>query len=99
MNFAFPALLVFILALPGIIFRYNYRKGTWTTPIYREQVTEEIAWSLTWTASLHFSWIFLCNNLGYEVDIMSVLTLLLPVKDESTDKAISLVANSAEYIF
>ncbi|MDB4885776.1 MAG: hypothetical protein JWN79_1214, partial [Gemmatimonadetes bacterium] len=29
MNLAFPALLIFILVLPGVIYRYSYARGPW----------------------------------------------------------------------
>ena len=49
MSFAFPALLAFLLVLPGIILRYSYARGPWgwASPTSLRRVSEELAYGVT----------------------------------------------------
>jgi hypothetical protein len=57
MNFALPALLVFLISLPGLILRYTYAKGIFILerrrPVTFRATTEEIALSIPFAALLH----------------------------------------------
>lgn len=77
MNVALPALLVFILALPGIILRYTYRTGTWKIGIYPRPLPEEIAYSLSFAAALHGIWIQVASLAGYRIVFSDMLILLI----------------------
>lgn len=77
MNIAFPALLVFLLALPGIILRYSYREWGWRFPVYRLPIGEEVAKSLFSAAVLNAVWSALAPRFGYRVVFKDVLILLV----------------------
>ena len=76
MNIAFPALFVFILALPGIILRSSYREWAWKIPVYQLPLAENIVWSAFSAALLHAVWCGLAELLGYRVNFADVLILL-----------------------
>lgn len=76
MNIAFPALFVFLLALPGIILRYAYREWAWKIPVYRLPLGEEIAKSFFSAAVLHLLGCLAAERFGYRVNFSDVLTLL-----------------------
>lgn len=77
-NIAFPAILIFLLALFGIIFRYAYRKGDWKIPISSKPLPEEIAYSLLSAMVLHFIWCLIisyCFN-SIQIDFEAVFMLV-----------------------
>lgn len=76
MNIAFPALFIFLLALPGIVLRYSYREWGWKIPVYRLPVGDEIAKSMFSAAILDAGWCLLADRLGYRVNYAEVLVLL-----------------------
>jgi len=76
MNIAFPALFVFLLALPGIILRYAYRDWAWKIPVYRLPLGEEIAKSVVISAILHLFACWVAEGVGYRVNFSDVLALL-----------------------
>lgn len=79
MNIAFPALLLFLLVLPGIALRYTYFKGLWrwNSPISIQSISDEIAYSLVWAIMLHLVWCSIVSFLGFgKPDLKSVLILL-----------------------
>ena len=77
MNIAFPALLVFLLALPGIILRSSYREWGWRFPVYRLPIGEEVAKSLFSAAALNAVWCALVQCFGYRVVFKDVLILFV----------------------
>jgi len=77
MNFAFPALVLFILTLPGIISRYYYRKGDWPTPIYVRPIAEETAYSIITAALLHTPWAAFFHLIGFHIDLETALMFLI----------------------
>src|SRR3954467_10381407 len=76
MNIAFPALFVFLLALPGIILRYAYRDWAWKIPVYRLPLGEEIAKSVVSAAVLHLLGCWIADYLWYRINFSDALTLL-----------------------
>jgi hypothetical protein len=77
-NFAFPALLIFLLALPGIILRYAFRKGFfWDRPRTALPITEEVAYSLVIAALLHAVYGGLVDLYLCPIDLPSIARLLL----------------------
>jgi len=78
MNIAFPALLILLLILPGMIFRYGYARGSWgwTSPISFRTVSDELAYSAIFAVGLHFLWLVLGALLGYQADLAALLALL-----------------------
>lgn len=53
MNIAFPALLILLFALPGILFRYTYNRGTWETPFRIASTQFEILAGLFFSLVIH----------------------------------------------
>lgn len=78
MNVAFPALLVVLLLLPGIIFRYAYARGWWgsKSPTSRA-VSDELAYGVVFAAALHTLWLTAVTLAGYPADYQALLALLL----------------------
>ncbi len=77
MNLAFPALLILLLVLPGIILRYAYLRGLWPNTPYRvTSVTDEVAYGVLWAAVLHLAWASLLAWCGVRFDLAAVLMLL-----------------------
>jgi hypothetical protein len=79
MNFAFPALLVFLLVLPGIILRYSYARGPWgwASPTSMRRVSEELAYGVAFALVLHTVWLALARRLGFEPDVAAMVLMLL----------------------
>jgi hypothetical protein len=79
MNFAFPALLVFLLVLPGIILRYSYARGPWgwASPTSMRRVSEELAYGVAFALVLHTAWLFLVGCLGFDPDVEAMFLLLV----------------------
>lgn len=79
MSFAFPALLVFLLVLPGIILRYSYARGPWgwASPTSLRRVSEELAYGVAFALVLHVVWLVLVRRLGFEPDVDSMFLLLV----------------------
>jgi hypothetical protein len=79
MNFAFPALLVFLLVLPGIILRYSYARGPWgwASPTSMRRVSEELAYGVTFALVLHAVWLAIVRRLGFQPDVEAMVLMLL----------------------
>ncbi len=79
MSFAFPALLVFLLVLPGIILRYSYARGPWgwASPTSLRRVSEELAYGVTFAMVLHVVWLEAVRRLGFDPDVKSMFLLLV----------------------
>ena len=79
MNFAFPALLVFLLVLPGIILRYSYARGPWgwASPTSMRRVSEELAYGVAFALVLHAVWLAVVRWLGFQPDVESMVLLLV----------------------
>ena len=100
MNLAFPALLIILLTLPGILLRLGYRKGpngAWKNPFIIQSLGDEIAWSIALAALLHAAWIWIWSNFIGSADVKSTLTLLMGAKDDLTAKAIDNVSQGGGY--
>jgi hypothetical protein len=79
MSFAFPALLVSLLVLPGIILRYSYARGPWgwASPTSLRRVSEELAYGVTFALVLHAAWLLLVRGLGFQPDVEAMVLLLV----------------------
>ena len=80
MNVAFPALLIFVLVLPGIILRYTYTRGfwRWLSPTSVGSLPDEIAYSVTFAIGLHLLWgPITAWFASLEIDPHSILVLLI----------------------
>jgi hypothetical protein len=79
MSFAFPALLAFLLVLPGIILRYSYARGPWgwASPTSLRRVSEELAYGVAFALVLHALWLVLVRRLGFEPDVDAMFLVLM----------------------
>jgi len=78
MSIAFPAFLIFLIVLPGIILRYAYLRGrSISNPFVISSFTDEIAYGVFGAAILHTIWCASFWHLGHPVDYKSVLVLLI----------------------
>jgi hypothetical protein len=79
MSFAFPALLAFLLVLPGIILRYSYARGPWgwASPTSLRRVSEELAYGVAFALALHAAWLGVVRGLGFQPDVNAMLLLLI----------------------
>lgn len=96
MNFAFPALFIFLLTLPGILLRHGYKKGVnggWKNPFFIQSLGDEIAWSVGLASVLHFAWIPIWRHFQRPVDLKSALGLLVAGKDDMVKAAVEKTAN------
>jgi hypothetical protein len=57
MNFAFPALLIFLIALPGVVLRQAAQRGVRGLPVEPRGLTEQVAEGVLIAAVLHFLWL------------------------------------------
>jgi hypothetical protein len=97
MNFAFPALVVFILTLPGIIAGYWYRKGDWPIPIYVRPIAEETAYSVIIAAMLHTPWATFLHLTGFHIDLEPVLMFLVGSFGKDNDHLVSVVRSVTDH--
>lgn len=100
MNLAFPALVIFLCALPGVLIRTGYRRGingSWKNPFVIESIGDEVAWSIGFSIALHFLFISTWGRLFGRIDLAPALALMVSTKDELVAKAIKETAShSAE---
>lgn len=82
MNFAFPALFILLLVLPGILLRLGYFRGldldgVWKTPFTIQTLGDEIAWSSVFAGALHILWVYGWSQFKRPVNLSNALTLLV----------------------
>ena len=79
MNIAFPAALIFLLILPGLIFRYAYARGSWywNSPVSLQQMSNELAYSVLFAVGLHAIWLGISDSVGHPADIRALFVLLI----------------------
>lgn len=77
MEFAFSALLLLILILPGFILQFTYTRGfwRWNSPNVNRPLTEQIPTGVVYAAVLHLIWASIWAN--YEPINLKVLIMLL----------------------
>jgi hypothetical protein len=87
MNFAFSALLIFLLLLPGAIFNYSYTSGWWksNSPVSFQTTADLVAQSAISALVLNSIWSSLLTLLGAQFDWTALFRLLINVygKDEA----------------
>jgi hypothetical protein len=98
MNIAFPAIILFLLILPGIFFRYAYNRGSWRSPFRISTAQHAIFTSLFATIIIHFLFILVIPLIPfpYKIDYGSVIILLAGFDfgtSEEFSAAIKSVAN------
>jgi len=103
MNIAFPALVIFLIVMPGVIFR---RARFGNLPLRQKQpIAEEIGLSVVFAGLIQVLWLLLSNSLsgwtGVEVNLRAVLVLSSGHEGEgenSYDAAIKSVAENPLWI-
>ena len=99
MNFAFPALLIVVLLLPGFLFRYWYRKGAWEYPIHVESFSEGVFKGVVAAAALHAAWICGARFVGQIIDFHAVLVLLSGATGQELNQALYAVTDHPGKVF
>lgn len=102
MNIALPALLIFLLVLPGIALRYTYLKGwwRWNSPVSIQSISDEVAYSIICAGILHVAWYSIVSILGFgKPDLRSVLVLLIGGGAGSSEDLPSAIAATVESPF
>lgn len=77
MNIAIQALVIFSLALPGIILRKTYWAGGEGLKEGRPTLAEEVVYSFVLACGLHAVWAWLAHVVDWPVDLEAVTLLLL----------------------
>lgn len=88
MNFAFPALLVLLLLLPGIAFRKAYFISEQTDLSFQPFGLEGVYY-LIGAIAFHLVWIFLSNKCFVPVNLEHVFALLITVSEQSMKLALN----------
>jgi len=98
MNIAFSAVLVFILVLPGLLFRYTYQRGFFRrSPVTIPSFAEDLAFSVLWAGLLHTLWLNLFALLGLRLEYGPLLALLVGqfgVDQKYLDEAVRALQNA-----
>lgn len=77
MDVAVPALVLFLLALPGLALRQSYLRGSRNLPIPKRPFAENLAWGLVSAISLHTIGLWTVGLFGLgEVDFLAVTRLI-----------------------
>lgn len=77
MSIAFPALVITILILPGILFFYTYRRGIGPSPIILQSIQSEIVHGILFSIPINLIVVGLINWLPFpDVDFDAVIALL-----------------------
>jgi hypothetical protein len=99
MNFAFPALLVLLLVLPGIILRYSYARGPWgwASPTSLRRASEELAYGVAFALALHVAWLSAVRWLGFQPDVGSIFLLLIGNFGEGSQHLDRVLSSTGEH--
>lgn len=89
MNIAFPALLIVLFALPGVLFRHSLLTGTLTSPHAKEPLATQVLWGVFAASVLHLIWSILWSRFGVPVDHRAILTLLIGAPEAALSEAIA----------
>lgn len=77
MSIAFPAFVITILILPGILFFYTYRRGFGPSPVVLQSIQSEIVHGILFSIPINLVAIGLINWLPFpDVDFRAVVALL-----------------------
>lgn len=76
MNIAFPAIVLFLILLPGILCKYFYQKGDWTSPVAIGPIQNEIVSGTLFSLFLHAVFLFALSLFGQRIDYASLLHIL-----------------------
>lgn len=97
MNIAFPALLLFILVLPGFICRFTYYESE-KTDLNNQAFSIEGVLSFILSIVLHLIWMGIAHVLGRPVDTGHVLSLLSHSSETAVTAALSNAADNIRLV-
>ena len=97
MNFALPAILFFLLVLPGFLFRNRLKRAEQTSLDY-SPFGRVVAEALLWAIALHALWLALANAIGRTLHPATLLALFASSSDLQ-QAAVADVASSALPVF
>jgi len=96
MNIAFTTLVIFLLVLPGVLFRYAYRKGFWRSPVQLGTLPEEISSGILFALIIQLmSMAAVRYVVGWEIRFDALLVMLTgwaPVGEAQTAEYIASVS-------
>lgn len=93
MNIAFPALLVFLIILPGFIFRFSFRISE-KTVIDQTPFATAFVKGFVISALFHLPWSLISIQIGHPIDYNALLMLLASPQRESA--LVTIIANVAD---
>ncbi len=100
MNIAFPAFLLFLLILPGLIFNLTLYKIEDTPLLNYVSLTSKAIVSLIFAVILHFVWVLLFIYLfHYHINSALILILVSGAGDNQFPSVISSITNHELFIF
>lgn len=96
MNIAFSTLVIFLLVLPGVLFRYAYRKGFWRSPVQLGTLPEEISSGILFALIIQLIGVAVVRYaIGWHIGFDALLMLLTgwaPVGEAQTAEYIASVS-------
>lgn len=102
MNIAFTTLVIFLLVLPGVLFRYAYRKGFWRSPVQLGTLPEEISIGILFALMIQMISVAVVRYvIGWKIHFDALLVLLTgwaPVGEAQTANYIAAVTRSPFHI-
>ncbi len=97
MNFALPALLAFLIVLPGFLFRNRLKRAEQTSLDY-SPFGRVVAEAMLWTIALHAIWLGIAWLVGQTLHPDALLGLLSSAPDLQKS-AVADVSTSASHVF
>lgn len=98
MNVAFPALLVFLIILPGFIFRHSFRQSE-KTIIDQTPFATAFVKGVVFAGFLHMPWVMLASQIGHAVDYRALLMLVAsPQREDALVSVINQTASNFDWI-
>ncbi|KKM70728.1 hypothetical protein LCGC14_1437780 [marine sediment metagenome] len=94
MNLAFPALLIFILIAPGIVWRAAYMRGSWSESIESSSLPAMLLWGIFAGSCFHLFWGMISWRIGHPIDLHAVISLLTLKPDDGVARALNVTAAS-----
>ncbi len=61
MNIAFPALVILMLIMPGVLLHYYYNKGYWNSPVVINSIQDELIRGVIFSIPVHYFFILLLS--------------------------------------
>ncbi|WP_018414592.1 hypothetical protein [Teredinibacter turnerae] len=97
MNIAFPAVVIFLLLFPGVVFRNAFLQSEDKSASTATPLTTAAALAFIYALMLHFVWVFFATLFGFKIDYFSLLVILTSDRDNLA-AAIKVVAASINWI-